>query len=110
MLTSAAGAHEDTQMELFAIRRRSAWKDAKALEAAAAKSTQVGNEEMPDRVRWIRSYVTNEPDGKLGTICIYEAKDAESLHEHARRVGMPSDEITSIGMTVVVREDPKAKA
>ena len=95
-------------MELFAIRRRSAWADSKALEAAAAKSTKVGNEEMPDRVRWIRSYVVNEPDGKLGTVCIYEAKDQESLREHARRVGMPGDEITPIATTVVVREDPKA--
>jgi hypothetical protein len=99
---------EDVQMELFAIRRRSAWVDSKALEAAAAKSTRIGNEDMPDQVRWIRSYVVNEPDGKLGTICIYEARDAESIHEHARRVGMPSDEVTPIGATVVVREDPKA--
>ena len=94
-------------MELYSIRRRSAWADAKALEAAAAKSTRIGNEEMPDRVRWIRSYVVKEPDGKLGTLCIYEARDVESIHEHARRVGMPSDEVTPISATVVVREDPK---
>ncbi len=94
-------------MELYSIRRRSAWADAKALEAAAAKSSRIGNEEMPDRVRWIRSYVVKEPDGKLGTLCIYEARDVESIHEHARRVGMPSDEVTPISATVVVREDPK---
>lgn len=95
-------------MELLAIRRRSAWADTKALEAAAAKSSKIGNEDMPDRVRWIRSYVIKEEDGKLGTLCIYEAKDAESLREHARRVGMPGDEISSIATTVVVRDDPKS--
>ncbi len=95
-------------MELFAIRRRSAWSDSNSLEAAAAKSSKVGNEEMPDKVRWIRSYVVKEDDGKLGTICIYEASDADALREHARRVGMPGDEISSIATTVVVREDPKA--
>lgn len=95
-------------MELFAIRRRSAWPDSAALEAAAAKSSKIGNEEMPDKVRWIRSYVVKEDDGKLGSICIYEARDVQSIHEHARRVGMPSDEVIPIGATVVVRDDPQA--
>ena len=48
----------------------------------------------------------NEPSGALGTVCIYEAKDAESLREHAKRVGMPADEVIPIGSTVVVRQDP----
>lgn len=94
-------------MDLYAIRRRSAWADASELEAAAAKSARIGDEEMSDRVRWIRSYVVAEGDGRLGTICIYEARDIESLREHARCVGMPGDEIDSIAKTVVIREDPK---
>ena len=95
-------------MDLYAIRRRSAWADSAALETAAAKSSKIGNEDMPDRVRWIRSYVLKEPDGKLGTICIYEARDVESIKEHAKRVGMPGDEVLPVAATVVVREDPKA--
>ena len=94
-------------MELYAIRRRNAWKTAKELEAAADKSTQIGNDEMSDQVRWIRSYVVNEPDGTLGTICIYQARDPEAIREHAKRVGMPADDISSIGNTVVVRPDPQ---
>ena len=66
--------------------------------------------DMPDRVRWIRSYVLKEPDGKLGTICIYEARDVESIKEHAKRVGMPGDEVLPVAATVVVREDPKGLA
>ena len=61
---------------------------------------------MPDRVRWIRSYVVKESDGKLGTFCIYEARDPESIREHARRVGMPGDQIFPVADTVVVRADP----
>ena len=41
------------------------------LEAAGAKSAKVGDEEMPDGVRWIQSYVVKEPDGRIGTFCIY---------------------------------------
>lgn len=73
-------------MELFAIRRRSAWADSKALEAAAAKSSKIGNEDMPDRVRWIRSYVIKEEDGKLGTFCIYEGKGC-GISPRARAAG-----------------------
>lgn len=94
-------------MQLYAIRRRSAWADGKELEAVAAKSAHIGNSEMPDRVRWIRSYVVAEQDGRLGTICIYEAKDEASIRDHAARVGMPGDEIETIADTVVVREDPE---
>jgi hypothetical protein len=61
---------------------------------------------MPDRVRWIRSYVVNEDDGTLGTVCIYQAVSPEAIREHARRVGMPADEIFPVARTVVVREDP----
>ena len=80
-------------MDLYVIRRPSAWANLQELEAAGAKSARIGNDEMSDRVRWIRSYVVKEPDGRIGTVCIYQAKDPESIREHARRVGMPGDQI-----------------
>jgi len=61
---------------------------------------------MTDRVRWIRSYVVEELDGRLGTICIYQAKDPESVREHARRVGIPGNDVLPIANTVVIRPDP----
>ena len=64
---------------------------------------------MPDRVRWIRSYVVKEADGRLGTFCIYEARDPKSIREHAKRVGMPGDQIFPVVDTVVVRADPEKK-
>lgn len=93
-------------MNLYAIRRRSAWASAADLQATAAKSADVGDNEMGDQVRWIRSYVVAEPDGRLGTICIYEARSEASLREHAARVGMPAEEIDGLADTVVVRPDP----
>jgi Nickel responsive protein SCO4226-like len=98
-------------METFVIRRRNAWRSPQELEAAAAKSRRIGDQEMPDKVRWIRSYVVKEADGTLGTACIYQAVSPEAIRQHAGRVGMPADEIIPVAATVVVREDPKeAKA
>lgn len=93
-------------MQTFFIRRKSNWKDAAELGLTAGVSARVGNEEMPDRVRWIRSYVVREDDGRLGTVCIYQGKDESAIREHARRAGMSADEIVPIGDTVVIREDP----
>jgi hypothetical protein len=92
-------------MELYTIRRRSNWSDASELEATAAKSSAEG-EKMSDEVRWIRSYVVEEPDGKLGTVCLYEAVSPEAIRRHAGNTGMSADEIFKVADTVVVREDP----
>jgi Protein of unknown function (DUF4242) len=93
-------------MQLYAIRRRAGWGSPEELQAAAAKSKQVGDEEMSDDIRWIRSYVVEEDDGGLGTVCIYEASSPEKIAEHASRVGMPATEINAVADTVVVRPDP----
>jgi len=95
-------------MQLYAIIRRGGWQTPSDLEAAAARSTQVGNEEMPSDIRWIRSYVLEEDGGGLGTVCIYEASSPEKIHEHAQRADLPVTEIIPIADTVVVRPDPSA--
>lgn len=97
-------------MNTYVIRRRNAWKSGSELEAAASRSAKIGNEDMPDQVRWIRSYVVQEDDGTLGTVCIYQAVSPEAIRDHAGRVGMPADEITFVANTVIVRDDPIAKA
>ena len=93
-------------MQLYVIRRPSAWANSQELAPAGAKSARVGNDEMSDRVPWIRSYVVKEHDGRLGSFRIYLAKDPESIREHARRVGMPGEEFYKVATTVVVRSDP----
>jgi hypothetical protein len=94
-------------MELYAIVRRNGWRSGPELEAAAERSTQVGNEEMPDDIRWIRSYVLDEGNAALGTICIYEASSPEAIRKHASRAELPVDEIVRVADTVVVRPDPQ---
>jgi hypothetical protein len=92
-------------MELYAILRRDGFADGATLEAAAARSTAVGNE-MPDDIRWIRSYVLGEKNGTLGTVCIYQASSEEAIRKHAEAAGLPVTEIAKIADTVVVRPDP----
>ena len=93
-------------MKTFFIRRKGNWANAAELSHTANVSARVGNEEMPNHVRWIRSYVVREDDGRLGTVCIYQGTDEAAIREHARRAGMSADEVLPIGETVVVREDP----
>jgi hypothetical protein len=92
-------------MQLYAIVRRGGWASPQELQEAAARSTQVG-QEMPDQVQWIRSYVTAESDGRVGTICIYQAASPAAIHDHAKRARLPVDEVIPISSTVIVRPDP----
>ena len=97
-------------MNMYAILRRSGWRSPADLEQAAARSGKVGDEEMPDDIRWIRSYVLEEGGGSVGTVCIYEATSPEAIRDHAGRADLPVDEIIPIADTVIVRPDPAAGA
>lgn len=96
-----------TELKTYAIRRRHGWRTPEELQTAAGRSRQIGDEMSAD-IRWIRSYVVQEDDGGLGSVCIYQASSPEKIREHASRVGMPADEITEVADTVVVRADPVA--
>ena len=93
-------------MNTYVILRRKFWNRAEDLEKSASVSARVGLEEMPDDVKWIRSYVVKDGE-KLGTVCVYQGTSAEAVREHARRAGMPADEVLPVGDLVVVNEDPK---
>ena len=97
-------------MQQYVILRRNGWRTGADLEEAAKRSSQVGDEEMPSDIRWIRSYVLDEGDGAVGTVCIYEASSPEAIREHAQRADLPVDEIVPIGATVIVRPDPEPAA
>ena len=96
-------------MDLYVILRRDGWRSGEELEKAAAKSSQVGDDEMSDDIRWIRSYVLEEGEG-LGTVCIYQASSPEKIREHAERADLPVDEIIEVADTVIVRPDPTPAA
>ncbi len=93
-------------MNTYVILRRKGWRTGADLEQAAARSTEVGDGEMSNEVRWIRSYVVEESDGSLGTVCIYQATDPEALRRHASLAELPADDIILVADTVIVRPDP----
>lgn len=95
-------------MKTYVILRRDGWRSGADLEEAAGRSSNVGDNEMSDDIRWIRSYVMAEESGGLGTVCIYQASSPEKIREHAERAGLPVDEIVEVADTVFVREDPAA--
>jgi hypothetical protein len=92
-------------MQTYVILRRQGWATGADLEAAAARST-AEVDKMSDDIRWIRSYVTAETDGSVGTVCIYQASSPEAIREHAGRADLPADEIIAVADTVIVRPDP----
>jgi Nickel responsive protein SCO4226-like len=92
-------------METYVILRRGGWRTAEDLQAAAERSAAEGDK-TPDDIRWIRSYVTAEPTGTVGTVCIYQASSPEAIRDHANRAGLPVDEIVAVADTVIVRPDP----
>jgi thiamine biosynthesis protein ThiC len=97
-------------MNTYVILRRGGWRSPGDLQAAAARSTRVGDEEMSDDIRWIRSYVLEEDGGSVGTVCIYQASSPEAIREHASRADLPVDEIIAVADTVLVRPDPETTA
>jgi Protein of unknown function (DUF4242) len=92
-------------MQTYVILRRNGWATAGDLEQAAERSVAAGDA-TPDDIRWIRSYVLEESDGSVGTVCIYQASSPEAIRRHAESADLPVDEIISVGDTVLVRPDP----
>lgn len=88
----------------YAILRRNGWGDPDELQEASSRSTFEGDQ-MAGEVAWICSYVLEELDGSLGTVCIYRASSPEAIRDHARRASLPVDEIVRVAETVVVRDD-----
>lgn len=92
-------------MQTYVILRRNGWRTGADLAAAAERSTAEG-ERTPDDVAWIRSYVLEELDGSVGTVCVYQASSPEAIRSHAAAADLPVDEIVKVADTVIVRPDP----
>jgi sporulation protein YlmC with PRC-barrel domain len=95
---------------MYVILRRSGWRSPEELSEAAKRSSHVGDEEMSNDIRWIRSYVLEEGGGSVGTVCIYQASSEEAIREHAQRADLPVDEVIKVADTVLVRPDPEPAA
>jgi hypothetical protein len=93
-------------MDTYVILRRRGWKTPDDLAVAGKRSGEVGDDEMSDDIRWIRSYALAEDDGTVGTVCVYQASSPEAIREHADRAGLPADEVIPVADTILVRPDP----
>jgi hypothetical protein len=51
-------------------------------------------------VIWIRSYVSYVSDAEGMIYGEYDASDAETIREHARRVGIPVDRIAEVALEI----------
>jgi Nickel responsive protein SCO4226-like len=50
-----------------------------------------------DGVVWVKSFIS-EAEGKI--YCVYDAPSPEAIREHARRVGIPANTISEIGLEI----------
>jgi hypothetical protein len=96
-------------METYVILRRSGWQTAAELNEADERSA-VEVERLTDDLVWLRSYVLEERDCTVGTVCIYRASSPEAIRRHAGAAKVPIDEIVKVTETVIVRSDPAAAA
>lgn len=64
------------------------------LRAISAKSVGV-IEEIGPGVQWLHSYVTGDK-----IYCVYNAKDADVVREHARRGGFPADVVAQVAAVI----------
>lgn len=93
-------------MELYAIHRRRLCTPDDLAEVD--RRSQAELDRRTDQVRKIRSYVFDEEDGMVGTICVYQATGLEAIREHAAAAGLPVDEIQRIDLIDVQRPDPES--
>jgi len=64
------------------------------LRGISAKSNAVLRDLGPD-VQWVQSYVTSDK-----IYCVYIAKDAEIVREHARGGGFPADSVNQVSSII----------
>jgi hypothetical protein len=67
------------------------------LEAAAARSRQVRDEQFPE-IEWEHSHIVRDGGG-LTSYCIYAAPTEQRVRDHAAAAGLPAD-----GVQVIERD------
>lgn len=97
----------ERSLKSYVILRRSGWPTAEALRVSAKRSLEEASR-MGD-VRWVRSYVLAERDGRVGTVCHYRASSADAIREHAARTEIPVDDIVEVADLVVLLPDEQVE-
>lgn len=92
-------------MQTYLVLRRSAWVSPKEQREADVRSA-LEAERMSDDIASIRSYVLDERDRRIGSVCILEASSPEAVRRHAAAAGLPVDEIVKVAHSLVGQADP----
>ena len=96
-------------METYVVVRRHAWRThPDAVEAVARATVEAAR--LSGIVAWEQSYVVEETDGSIGSICVYEAVSPEAVRHHSDAAELPVDEIVKVADTIVLRPDSAATA
>lgn len=91
-------------MDMYAIFRRNLCTPDELDEVGGRSEAELAR--RPDEVRKIRSYIFNEDDGTVGTICVYEAINADVIRDHGRNADVKVSEIRKVTTVDVRRPDP----
>ena len=87
-------------MNLYVVPRTRAWQSEEEL-AATADCGPAVIEALGGEVRFVRSYIVEEPDGTLGGYCVYEATGPEAIKRYTDAMRLPCDAIKLVRKTVV---------
>jgi len=86
-------------MQTYLVVRRSAWLSEQAQREADARSAEAAD--AFEDIACVYSYVLEECDRTLGSICIVEASSPEAVRRHAAAADLPVDEIVRVAATGV---------
>jgi hypothetical protein len=75
-------------MNTYVVTRTSNWLSEEEL-AASGECLPAVVDTLSDHVRWIRSYVFQEPDGTFSANCVFEATSVEWLSKVAEAMMLP---------------------
>jgi Nickel responsive protein SCO4226-like len=89
-------------MQTYLVVRRSAWPSQREQREAEARSTAEALR-MVDDIASIRSYVLEERDRTIGSVCIFRASSPEAVRRHAAAAELPVDEIVRVAVAVPLR-------
>jgi hypothetical protein len=90
---------------VYLVRRRAFCSTSAEVDRQMAGLPRIAAKAMAHELTWLRTYSVAEADGTFGTVCLYQARHGEALHEHARRAALPADEVTAVIGRVVFRDD-----
>ena len=92
-------------MQTYVVVRRSAWPTADEQREADIRSTFEAAR-MADDIACITSYVLEESDRTLGSVCIFRASSPEAVRRHAAAADLPVGEIVKVIATAPAHPDP----